>query len=162
MLLLQVHVCISESTVVNLLLCCSSLSTKRSYMQKWCSGLTFYRHFWLVQQLVLISLSISVTWFLLMYRINPAFKIIQCNGCCIPNSLPCLHNTSSNAFCKLYNPTPFPQHQTNSFFMKLHCTLHTTIIIVIHTLHREIQIELELTFDLFFRGVLEWGIWVIS
>ena len=34
MLLLQVHVCISESTVVNLLLCCSSLSTKRSYMQK--------------------------------------------------------------------------------------------------------------------------------
>ena len=36
--------------------------------------------------------------------------------------------------------------------MKLHCTLHTTIIIVIHTLHREIQIELELTFDLFFSG----------
>ena len=36
--------------------------------------------------------------------------------------------------------------------MKLHCTLHTTIIIVIHTLHREIQTELELTFDFFFFG----------
>lgn len=44
-LLLQVHVCISESTVVNLWLGYSSLSTKRSYVQKLCSGLTFDRHF---------------------------------------------------------------------------------------------------------------------
>lgn len=56
-LLLQVHVCISESTVVNLWLCYSSLSTKRSYVQKLCSGLTFDRHFLLVQQSVPVSLS---------------------------------------------------------------------------------------------------------
>ena len=118
MLLLQVHVCISESTVVNLLLCCSSLSTKRSYMQKWCSGLTFYRHFWLVQQLVLISLSIMSK--MIFINVQNKFCVqdntMYSNGCCIPNSLPYLHNTSSNAFCKLYNPTPLPQHQTNSFF----------------------------------------------
>ena len=48
---------------------------------------------------------------------------------------------------------PFHSIKLTRFFMKLHCTLHTTIIIVIHTLHREIQTELELTFDFFFSGV---------
>ena len=71
-----------------------------------------------------------------------------------------IHHQMHSVSCR--TQLPFHSIKLTRFFMKLHCTLHTTIIIVIHTLHREIQIELELTFDLFFRAVVEWGIWVIS